>query len=219
MNTFDSKTVKKIDEFFAGHTPIVYKRGELILRAEDVPLGVYYLKSGYVRQLLLSPSGETFIIHIYKPGSFFPLTWLLNDTPNVYHFEAMTNASIVRMPKEVFMQYLKQNSDVLFYATQRLALGLSGFLNRVAQLVLDDAYTKTILLILYYAEQFGVKTKEGIELSVPLAHREIASWIGTTRETASLQVEHLIKKGLLATHGRVLVIRDKDALMKEIRRA
>jgi len=219
MSKYDSKTVKKIDEFFSGHAPMVYKKGEIILRAEDSPFGVYYLKNGYVRQYLLSPSGETFIVHIYKPGSFFPLTWILNDTPNVYHFEAMTQASIVRAPKDAFVEYLRNNPDTLFYATQRLALGLSGFLNRVTQLVLDDAYTKTILLILYYAENFGTQTKEGIELAVPLTHREIASWIGTTRETASLQVEHLIKKGLLATRGRLLIVQDQAALQKEIRRA
>ena len=85
-------------------------------------------------------------------------------------------------------------------------------MSRVAQLVLDDAYTKTILLILYYADNFGEKTREGIALKVPLTHREIASWIGTTRETASLQVESLVKKGLLATRGRLLIVRDVNAL-------
>lgn len=219
MATANPKAVKNIESFFVGYQPIAYKKGELILRAEDAPFGVYYLQSGYVRQYLLSPSGETFIVHIYKPGSFFPLTWILNDTPNVYHFEAMTVVSVVRAPKEAFVEFLKVHPEALFYATQRLALGLAGFVSRVAQLVLDDAYTKTILLILYYADNFGQKTKEGIALSIPLTHREIASWIGTTRETASLQVEMLVKKGLLVTKGRLLIVRDLLLLQKEINRS
>lgn len=196
---------------------MAYKKGEFILRAEDVPYGVYYLKAGYVRQYLLSPSGETFIVHIYKPGSFFPLTWILNDTPNVYHFEAINPVTVVRVSKDVFLAFLKDHPDALFYATQRLTLGLSGFVSRVAQLVLDDAYTKTILLLLYYAENFGEAIPEGIALTIPLTHREIASWIGTTRETASLQVENLVKKGLLITKGRKLIVRDPAQLKKEIR--
>jgi len=213
----DPKAVKNIDGFFAHYSSMTYKKGEFILRAEDMPYGVYYLKSGYVRQYLLSPSGETFIVHIYKPGSFFPLTWILNDTPNVYHFEAITPVTVVRAPKDVFLAFLKDHPDALFYATQRLTMGLSGFVSRVAQLILDDAYTKTILLLLYYAENFGETTQEGIALSIPLTHREIASWIGTTRETASLQVENLVKKGLLMTKGRVLIIKDPAELKKEIR--
>jgi CRP/FNR family transcriptional regulator len=216
MTKADPRTVKSIEAFFQGFTPISYKKGELILRAEDTPFGVYYLQHGYVRQYLLSPSGETFIVHIYKPESFFPLTWILNATPNVYHFEAMTPVTIVRAPKNEFVEFLKNHPEALFYATQRLAAGLSGFVSRVAQLVLDDAYTKTILLILYYAEHFGEKTREGIALKIPLTHREIASWIGTTRETASLQVENLVKRGLLATKGRLLIIRDVDLLKKQL---
>ncbi len=219
MIKYDAQASKSIDVFFAPFPPMTYKKGEIILRAEDAPFGVYFLKSGYVRQYLLSPSGETFIVHIYKPGSFFPLTWILNDTPNLHHFEAMTPATIVRAPKETFVDFIRSNPQALMYASQRLAAGLSGFITRVSQLVLDDAYTKTILLVLYYAENFGIKTKEGIELQIPLTHREIASWIGTTRETASLQVETLVKKGLLATRGRLLIIKDLLSLQKEISRA
>lgn len=218
MAKTNPQAIKKIDAFFADYSPMSYKKGELILRAEDAPFGVYYLQSGYVRQYLLSPSGETFIVHIYKPGSFFPLTWILNDTPNVYHFEAMTPAVLTRAPKEAFLSFIKEYPEVLFYATQRLALGLAGFVSRVAQLVLDDAYTKTILLILYYADNFGEQTKEGIALKIPLTHREIASWIGTTRETASLQVETLVKKGLLATKGRLLIVRNISQLQREVNR-
>jgi CRP/FNR family transcriptional regulator len=112
---------------------------------------------------------------------------------------------------------MKSHPDVLMYAACRLSAGLSGFAGRVAQLVLDDAYTKTVLLILYYAENFGVRTKEGIELQVPLTHREIASWIGTTRETASLQAEALVRKGLIKTRGRILIITSVEALRREIR--
>jgi len=52
---------------------------------------------------------------------------------------------------------------------------------------------------------------------VPLAHREIASWIGTTRETASLQIEKLQKKGIITTRGRLLIIRDLTRLQQEVR--
>lgn len=202
----DPQAVEKIHAFFAPYQSMSYKKGEPILRAEDAPFGVYFLEKGYVRQYLLAPSGETFIVHIYKPGSFFPLTWIIADAPNVYHFEAMTPVTIVRAPKGEFVDFLKEHKDALYYAMQRLSLGLSGFVSRVAQLVLDDAYTKTILLVLYYAENFGEKTPHGIELTIPLTHREIAAWIGTTRETASLQAETLVSQGLLKTKGRLLII-------------
>ena len=67
----DVKALSMVEGFFKDAPVLEYAKGANILRAEDVPYGVYYLKSGYVRQYLLSPSGDTFIIHIYKPHSFF----------------------------------------------------------------------------------------------------------------------------------------------------
>lgn len=211
----DERVLSALESFFAPHPVVTYKKGENILRAEDMPYGVYYLKSGFVRQYVLSPSGETFIVHMYKPGSFFPLTWVVNDTPNTYNFEAITKVVIVRVPKDAFTLFLKTHQDVLWYATQRLAAGLSGLVTRVGQLVLDDAYLKTVLLLLYYVDVFGEQTRDGVALRIPLAHREIASWIGTTRETASIQIELLQKKGIIRTQGRILVVRDITRLQKE----
>jgi CRP/FNR family transcriptional regulator len=213
----DTHTISLVDSFFKDAPVLDYAKGANILRAEDVPYGVYYLKAGYVRQYLLSSSGETFIIHIYKPGSFFPLPWILNDIPNMFYFEAMTKASIIRGSKEQFLKFLDTHPTVMKYTAQRLAAGMHGLVSRVGQLVLDDAYRKTVLLLLYYADNFGKKTRDSIIFEVPLAHREIASWIGTTRETASLQIEKLQKKGIITSHGRLIVIQDLAMLQREAR--
>ena len=60
----------RIEDFFAHSQMLAYAKGQGVLRPEDAPYGVYYLKKGYIRQYLLSPSGDTFVVHIYKSGSF-----------------------------------------------------------------------------------------------------------------------------------------------------
>jgi len=158
------------------------------------------------------------MVHVFKPGSFFPLMWIINNTTNMFHYDVMTAAHIIRAPKEEFVVFLKSNPDVLYHAMQRVTAGLSGFVTRVGQLVFDNAYTKTILLLLYYADNFGENVDEGILIRLPLTHREIASWIGTTRETASLQVELLQERGIITKKGRLLIICNLAALQKEMGR-
>lgn len=211
----DTKALDLVEKFFKNAPVLEYAKGATILRAEDAPYGVYFIKSGYVRQYMLSPTGDTFIIHVYKPYSFFPLTWILNDIPNTFYFEAMTKVSIVRGSKEQFLEFLDTHPGVMKHAAKRLAAGIHGLVTRVGQLVLDDAYRKTVLLLLYYVDNFGVSRDGSIVFSVPLAHREIASWIGTTRETASLQIEKLQKKGIITTKSRLIVIIDVNALKHE----
>jgi len=54
----DVKALGLVDAFFKDAQVLEYVKGANILRAEDVPYGVYYLKSGYVRQYLLSTIRE-----------------------------------------------------------------------------------------------------------------------------------------------------------------
>ncbi len=211
-----SNPKKIVEEFFAHYSFVLYKKGETIIRAEDQPPGVFYLKKGFVRMSLLSEKGEFLILHIFKPGSFFPMTWVVNNTPNRYYFEALTVAELYRAPKQDVLAFLSRHPEVLFDVGGRILAGVSGMLARLEQLVLENAYAKTLLLLLYYARQFGTKTHGSVTLTVPLTHREVAAWIGTTRETASLQIEALKHKRVISYKGRQLVINDVAKLEEEL---
>lgn len=195
---------------------LTYKKGEMILRADDPPHGVYYIEKGVVRQYTINVGGETLMLQLYRPGAFFPMTWAMSDAPNRYFFEAATAVIVRRAPRDDVRRFLDQHPEVLKGFVERLLTGVVGLWSRIEQLVLESAYTKTILLLLYYAGKFGVPEGGGVALELSPTHREIAAWIGTTRETASLQVEALKKKKLIRTRGRQLIIPSLPALEKEL---
>lgn len=210
-------TVKRnVHHFFASHTLLTYKKGEMILRADDIPQGVSYIEKGVVRQYSINGSGETLMLQLYRPGAFFPMTWVVNNTPNHYFFEAATAVAIRRVPRENVKKFMDDEPEVLKDFVERLLIGVTGLWSRIEHLVLDSAYAKTILLMLYYAEKFGKKEAKGVALEVSPTHKEISAWIGTTRETASLQIEALQKKKLLVSRGRQLIIPSLSALEKEL---
>jgi len=212
----DPSVTKTLETFFGKYTGLKYKKGEVILRAEDTPQGVFYLKKGYVRQYMVSQSGAIFILHIFKQHSFFPMTWVVNDEPNRYYLEAVTPIEVWRAPKEAVKEFLRDYPAVAYDLTRRLLLGMSGLRRRMEYLVMDSANKKTILLLLYLAHNLGEKDGSHVVLPVPVTHREIAAWIGTTRETASLQVSILKKRGLVHYRRRQLIIPSLTSLEKEI---
>lgn len=206
----------RVYEFFEQYTLLSYKKGEVILRAEDPPHGAYYIEKGVVRQYAINDAGETLMLQMYRPGAFFPMTWIVNDTPNRYFFESATQVFIRRAPREDLKRFLDKHPEVLKEFLARLLTGVVGLWSRVEQLVLESAYAKAILLLLYYSGKFGQSNREGVVLNLSPTHREIAAWIGTTRETASLQVEALKKKKLIKTRGRQLIIPSIPSLEKEL---
>ena len=206
---------KTVEQFFLQYPKHSYKRGEVILRAEDPPAGIMYLKKGHVRMYVISENGEMLVLHVFKPGSFFPMMWALNGTPNRYFFDAIVPVELYRAPREAVQKLIVKRPDILYDFTSRLLLGTSGLLQRMEHLVLESAYVKTIRLLLYFAKNFSEETHHGTMVS--LTHREVAVWIGTTRETASLQIEDLKRKDLLSYQNRKLVLPDADRLEAEMR--
>jgi len=148
----DTSPIKVVDEFFSRYTRLKYKKGDIILRAEDTPQGAFYLKKGYVRQYVMADCGAALMLHIFKPGSFFPMTWVVNDTSNTYYFEAVTAVDIWRAPKEAVREFLQDHPAVVYNFASRLLLGVTGMMKRMEYLVMDNAYRKTVLLLLYLAQ-------------------------------------------------------------------
>lgn len=205
----------KLEKFFQQFPLLAFKKSGVILSAGDTPAGVYYLKKGLVRQYVLSKKGEILVIHIFRPGSFFMMMWAINNSPNTYYFDAITPVEVFRSPLSDVRHFIKNEPDILFDLTSRLLLGLEGLLKRVEYLILDSAYTKVVSLLSYFARNFGEKNGEGIIIKLPITHKEVASWIGTTRETASLQIEALKRKGFLTNKGRMFIVKDLGKSDKE----
>lgn len=211
-----NKSLKnKLDRFFQQFTPLSFKKGDIILRAGDAPNGIFYLKKGLVRQYILSNKGEILVIHIFRPSSFFMMMWAINNTPNTFYFDATTSVEVWRAPLSDVREFIKKEPELLFDLTCRLLRGLDGLLKRFEYLILDPAYVKVASLLSYFAKTFGEKDGDGIAIKLPITHKEIASWIGTTRETASLQIEDFKKKGIIANRGRTLIVKDLTKLKQQ----
>ena len=195
-----------VEKFFHGYSRISFGRGPLLIGADDNPTGISFIEKGFVKQYVISPKGQTLMLTIFKPGAFIPLTWGINETPNTSNFESLTDVTLYRAPREAVITFLREHPDVLYDCTQRLLAGLSGMLERLQTLALDDAYEKVVRVIVYFGK---------LHLPFALPHKEIAAWTGLARETVSLQMEELTRRGLIRYNGRTLEIINLTKLSQE----
>src|SRR3989344_2681811 len=189
------------ETFFYRYPRISFKKGTMLIGADENPTGIFFIEKGFVKQYVVSPKGEVLMLTIFRPGAFIPLTWGLNKTINTSTFESLTEVVIYRAPKEDVVSFLKNNPDILFDRTQRLLLEISGLLERMQTIVLDSAYDRVVRVLIYFGKTFGPT------LPFPLPHKEIAAWTGLARETVSLQIEKLVRQGKIQYSGRHLLIK------------
>jgi CRP-like cAMP-binding protein len=209
----DETLLEKIDVFFSKYKYQKYKKGEILIRAEDSPQGVFYLKAGNVKQYTISRKGDELAINIFKPSSFFPMSWAINETANVYFFEAMTDAEVYLAPKEETVKFIQNNPDVLFDLMKRVYKGVDGILTRMTYLMGGNAYGRLITELLIYAKRFG-KGKNEVEITI--SEKDLAAQSGMTRETVSREMKILKDKGIITLTNSKLTIKSLQKLEYEL---
>lgn len=212
--TMDDKIKLKLEAFFSGFKQLTYKKGEILIRADDDPAGIFYLKQGTVRQYAVSKDGEEQTLTLYKPISYFPMMWAINNTHNSYYFEALTEVEVFRAPKVAVLEFLKKEPDVLYDLTSRIYSGMHGLLTRMEYLLFNSAYNKILFTLINNASRFG--TNENGEVHLHMTHKDIAAFSGLTKETISREIKKLEEKGLVKNQNQLLIIQDIKVLENEL---
>lgn len=204
-----------LKNYFSRFVPINYRRGQTIIRPEDTPQGIYYVKKGFVRVYNISEAGKETTLNLLTQGDCFPLVWAICESPNNYFFEAYTNCILYRSPRGDLIRFLKNSKSELFNLIKTTLLSINSKLNIINYLLGGSAKTKVAATLYNLARQFDKKAAEKIEINLPLTHNSIATLTGLTRETISLIMEEFVKEGIINYKGRKIVIEDVEKLMKE----
>lgn len=208
---------EKIEQFFSQYDSLSVTPRETFLHAGDEPEGVYFLQSGHVRQYDISGrTGTELTLHIFKPGSFFPLMWALNDIPNRYFYQSVDAVQAIVAPKEAVNTFLTENPEVLLALTKRLLSGLDGMIARLQNQVFGDSYSRTISQILYLGRHFGHKEGNQVIIHEPFTHQNLADLTGSVRETVSVAIEKMLAQGLIHYEGHSIVINNQELLEQEL---
>lgn len=208
-------STEKLDAFFKQFKTLQYKKKAMILHSNDTSSSVFFIKLGYIRVFRISEEGEELTLTILKKGDFFPLTYGFNNNKNNYYLESITPLEIWKAPQETFLKFVRSEPDLFFELTDQLIVRFDGVLARMEYLVFCNAYTKVVATLLMCAKGLGEEKEGEIIVKVPLTHKDIATMIGITRETTSLEMKKLERKGLLRRNGGFLIINNYELLEHE----
>ncbi len=211
----EQQTFEKLNRFFFQFKKLSFKKGETILRAEEQPNGVLYLKKGYTRLYSISKDAQELTLIIFKAEDVFPLMWAINNSPNAYYMEAITAVELYQAPREGFLNLIKNDNELLFALTSCILGRFGGVLNRMEYAIFGHAQNKVASIILICAERFGIKVGKEITIQLPLTHQDIANLIGVARETVSIEIEKLQEKGVINHQGKYLIIKNVQKLKAE----
>jgi len=189
-----------------------YQAGDLVFSPSPDPAHIYVLEDGLVRLFRLTRAGEEFTLRYIRPGELFGEMSVVSGRPRQGFAQARVASKILRIPRAAFVATLRTHNSLLYSVTKKIAGRVIDYQSRAEDLIFLDARRRLARFLLRVATKHGQPDGKGLTLALPLTHAEIASGIGTSRQTVSRFLKELINAGLVTRSGGELVLPDPARL-------
>lgn len=188
------------------------RKGTIIFMAGDKGDAFYFVKSGKVKVFKTTPDGRELIFTILNEGDVFAEVALFNDIDYPASTEVLEDARIGMIRNEDLENLIRNNSEIALHIIKVFSKKLYSSQQKVKELALGDTYARTARTIIQIAEDEGIRTPKGIEFELNLSRQELASLIGTARETVSRVLSQFRKEGSISIDKKKVTIKDMGKL-------
>ena len=100
--------------------------------------------------------------------------------------------------------------------TKLIGLRRKQIERRLKYLLFHSNRDKLVHLLLELVEQYGKRTAEGIEITLKLSHQDLASIIGATRETVTVNLGELQADGLIKVGRKRVLVKDVERMAASV---
>ncbi len=171
---------------------------------------LFVVGSGRVRLLRRSDDRELTLDYVGPGGLIGELR--LVDEERLVETTACERVEAIRLPVPFVLQLIAESSKfglemVRLIGRRRLVAEerIHGFLTRSVE-------SRVAEFLLWVAGRHGVPDSRGTLIGVKFTHQEIASYVGSTRETVTLILGDFRRRGLILVDHRRLVLIDRPGL-------
>ena len=192
--------------------PVRADAGDPVVSAGSDVRRLMVVHSGQVRVVRLMENGREHVIRVLSPGEVLgEVSFVLGRRPDAFAiaqsdvelctFDHADLTRLVARYPDIAVRMLQVQAERLIAAERMLtAFGGSDVGTRVAAYLLDLPAQQT--------------PDAGMTVQLPMAKKDVASYLGTTPETFSRRLQQFARDGVISLQGqRGVVIRDVDALI------
>ncbi|MBI1904081.1 MAG: Crp/Fnr family transcriptional regulator [Planctomycetia bacterium] len=190
---------------FAKNTPVY-------LPSDDGD-AVFVLAEGRVKLCNFTPDGKQAILAFIEPGELFGEQALLEDGPREEHAETVLASTIIQLPADELQRLMAQTPELTLGITRLIGFRRKRIERRLKSLLFRSNRERLVQLLLDLAEQYGRPDEKGLVIDIKLSHQDLASVIGSTRESVTLLLGQLQLEGHLKVARQRIVVRDMKRLV------
>lgn len=193
-----------------------FASNSLIYLPSDQSDSVLLLVSGRVKIFHLTSEGKQALLAFIDPGELFGELAVVGASQREEFAETMEASSVVLIPRAEIQRLMEEHPGVSLGVTKLMGLRRRRVERRLKSLLFRSNRERLVHLLLELAEKYGRRTSEGVLIGIKLSHQDLASVIGSTRETVTVLLGELQSEGNLTIKRRQIVLKKLERLAESI---
>ena len=189
-----------------------YQCGDTIAAQADA--GAYWLAcaKGTVRVGLSTVGGRTLTLDYVAPGQWMGDVGLLDDEPGLHDLQALGATTILRITRRDFRALFDAHEEFRSALLRKQRSQAQGLVEKVDDLKTLDLGARLAKVLLELTEKHGEPTGDGLRTGLQLPQRQLAAWVGASRQRVNEHLKRMEARLLICQQGGLVVVRDRAAL-------
>lgn len=190
------KTVKKKTE--------IYSEG-------DMPLHVFFIKSGNVKTFKSHPDGKELIMNLYAANDFFGFEPILENANYTESAVAMQETELITIPRHDFLLMIQAHPDVSRSFIHLLCKKVAEREGQLINLAYNSVRQRTAEALL---KSETLKDQQSV---ISISRDDLAKMVGTASESVIRVLSDFKDEGLIDIEGGKIKIKQPAKLQKVVR--
>jgi len=209
---FEALTAELREQVLSGSALVDADRREALCMPSDP--AIFAIGSGRVRRVRRTPEREL-TLGYYGPGDLLGEMSLVDPEARL-ETVVLDYVEALRIPPRLIKMVMAENLE--FASAMHRLMGERRLLaeRRIDALLTRSVESRVAEFLLDASSRHGIPDSRGILVGVKFTHQEMASYVGSTRETVTLVLGAFKRAGLIATDHRRVVIKDIAGLRKRV---
>src|SRR6185295_13533318 len=173
------------------------RRRRFVYRAGDQADALFAIVSGRIKLCRIeSQTDREAVIDILPQGSLFGESALYSKRGRRENCAvAYESCTLLKIPSDKFKPGMAGEPQLHEYTFQLIGQRLENAERRLADFALNAIPARLDRLLADFSDRYGVRESAGVLIDIPLPHREIASIVGSTRESVTVRLNAMRREG------------------------
>lgn len=199
-----------LSEFDALGMHMMVPSGSTLFFEGQTPRGISVLCAGHVKLTTSSKDGKTLLVRIARPGDVLGLSAALSNTAYEITAQAMEPVQIKSFRSQDFLRFIERHIEGSMHAARMLNKEYRNALTDATRLALSGSIPGRVARL--FLEMAPGHDHPDPHFTLSLTHEELASMLGTTRESVTRVLSEMKRKKIIAIKGTSVALLRREAL-------